>query len=461
MHFITLLISKLPPTLILILVLFASNGFGQEKDFRYYDSVSYKQYTDKDWKLLINTGKEAQEKGFEYNYLNMRMGIAYYERRNYRSSIGHFGKSLIYSSDDPVAAEYLYYAYLKSGRGNDAALLAGKYKGKFSMVPGADTGILNYAYVEGGYTPDLLPHLNPAELMGNDSVYGEEDAFRSQSYFHVGIQLQPHPALRIYLAGSTLGINKKRHFTYSLYDATYSNRLITDTIFLYSFRQNEFYAAASYTPLPGITITPAFHFMNGNPTLTNCSYADYTYSFSKQENPYNHYVLSLSLAKEAGKFTLGLAATFARLTSTGRQLQSAGSITWYPFGNLDLYATTTLTGFKYGNDKRLIFDQAIGGKIIPKIWLEALITLGDLSYFNEKNAFVVYNLPEHIVFRSGANLVYTVNQHLDLSLMYRFYKREYDFYNYYYDAETSGYIQQVNKLQYNNQSFFGGMKWKF
>jgi len=432
---------------------------GQQKDFRYYDSITYAYYTAKDWKSLIATGREALTSGYDYNYLDMRLGIAYYELRKFRQAVLHFEKSLKNFSNDPVTAEYLYYACLESGRGNDATAIAFEYRDKFVTVPGSSANMINFVYAEGGYIPDAVPVISPVDLMGADSSYGEEDAFKDQSYFHAGMQLQPGPNVRLYIAVNTLGIEKQKHFAYSLYDASLVNKLITDTAFNYSLRQNEFYASLTYTPLPGLSLTPSFHYLGGRATPVISSYTDNVYSFSKAPYSYSHYVLALSLTKEAGNLTIAGGASYAKLASTGNQLQANGSLTWYPFGNLDLYATTSVTGFKYGSDKRLIFDETLGGKAAPKLWLEGLVTLGDLSYYNEKNAFVVYNIPERITFRGGINLIYTLNSHLDISIMYRYYKREYDYYNYYYDG--SSYQQSSQTAAYSNQGIYGGLKWKF
>ncbi|HOW32219.1 MAG TPA: tetratricopeptide repeat protein, partial [Bacteroidales bacterium] len=447
--------------LLLPALLIAVAGYCQEKDFRYYDSVTYRYYTDKDWKSLIAAGNEALQKGFSYNYLDVRLAIANYEMRNYRKAAPLFEKALRDFSTDPFTAEYLYYAYLESGRGKDAAMLAGNYKNKFVMIPGTNNKLLNMAYAEGGYLPDGSPNLSTAALIGADSIYGEADVFGSQSYLHFGIQLQPTPSMQLYLSAGTLGISKQQRFAYSLYDAEFARRIITDTTFNYNFRQNEFYTSLSVTPVAGFTLTPAFHYMGGRPSPVSCTFSDLMYRFGNGSYSYNHYVVSVGLTGEAGNFSLGMGGSYAKLTTTGNQLQVNGTISWFPFGNLDLYTTTTLTGFKDGADRRLIFDEAAGGKLASRFWIEGMITLGDLSFYNEKNAFIVYNLPERIVFRSGANLVYTLNSHLDISMMYRFYKREYDFTTYSYDAVNSLYVPQISTTHYNNHGIYGGLKWKF
>jgi hypothetical protein len=447
----------------LLVVLFLSlQGYGQqEKNYVYYDSLTYNLYLQHEWKELAFIGNEALSKGYDYQYMRMRLGIAFYELKNYRASVSHFEKSIAFNTEDSTALQYLYYAYIESGRNSEALLLASKHKGKLGTIPGARAKILTSVYFEGGITPKSGAQSNAATLMGPDSIYGEEECFTSQSYYHSGIQLQPLPALRIYVSGSLLGIGKQSHFSYSTLNEQGITRTFTDTILPYNFWQNEFYLSASYMPLTGLTITPAFHYFKGNPKVINSSYADYKYVFSEQNYPYTHFIISLSATKEYGSFSLGLHGSYARLTSTGKQLQAGASVTWYPFGNLNLYATTSLTGFMSVNDKRIIFDQLIGGKIAPRLWLEGSVTTGNISLYNEKNAFIVYNLPEYIGFRGSANLIFTLNSHIDLSLMYKYYSREYEYYNYSKDSGTGELVFLTHTMKYHNQNFFGGLKWKF
>jgi tetratricopeptide (TPR) repeat protein len=436
--------------------------FGQEQqNFVYYDSLTFTLYSRKEWKELVSIKNEALTNGYDYYYLRMRLGIAYYEMKKFRASVPYFEKSLAFNTDDTTALKYLYFAYLESGRNGDATLLAKKHKEKLGTISGADAKVISSVYTEGGYTTGVSTTLNPYNLMGSDGIYGEEDCFTSQAYYHFGIQMQPLPALRIYLGGSILEIGKQKHFSYTTLDEPGNTWIVTDYILPYNFRQNEFYIAAPYKPVSGLTITPAYHFMNGNYPMVNSSYTDNNYTFNKSDQPYNHYVISVSAAKELGNFTLGLMGSYAELTSTGMQLQTGVSVTWYPMGNLDLYTTSSITGFESGTDKRIIFDQLVGGKIAPRLWLEGSVTTGNLSLYNEKNAFVVYNLPENIVFRCSANLIFTLNSHIDLSLMYRYYTREYEYYNYSKNLYTGELFLNTNTMKYQNQSFFGGLKWKF
>ena len=47
------------------------------------EQKSYQLYLDKKWPELIKFGNKAIHLGYDYFYLQMRIGIAYYEKKNY------------------------------------------------------------------------------------------------------------------------------------------------------------------------------------------------------------------------------------------------------------------------------------------------------------------------------------------------------------------------------------------
>lgn len=447
--------------LLLFILLLSSNLHAQQsKSFNYYDSITYNLFILNEWKELIANGNDALKHNFDYYYLEVRMGIAYYNLQNYRTSIAHFEKALSFNAGDPFTLSYLYYAYLGSGRANEAAKLASDHKSVIAAIPGSGKHFVQSFYTEGGLTSGVNGQQSAARLMGNSGIYGEEETYGMQTYTHAGIQAQLLPSLHLYASGTMIGIDKQKHFAFTSLSSE-SQVIVTDSLFPFHFVQKELFFSTSFLTGKGITISPAFHYIKGDNTIVNASSIDNAYVFGKVSNPYSNYVVSLSLTKEFGNFTLGLNGSYAKLTSSGKQQQMGASVTWYPKGNLNIYSTAAITGFRYGNDKRAITDFAAGGKIASRLWLEGTITIGNLSFYNEKNAFVVYNLPEKILFRGGINLICNLSQHIDLSLMYRYYLREYNYYNYGINLQTGESTLLTNNMKYNNQSFFGGLKWRF
>ncbi|MCA1746173.1 MAG: tetratricopeptide repeat protein, partial [Bacteroidales bacterium] len=107
--------------LILIILFFCGTAvYGQKLTFVQADTTTYNQYLRGDWKELTISGKEALDAGIDYYYLQMRMAYAWFSMGRYRQAIKYYRNALGHNSHDPIANEYLYYAYKYSGRDNDA-----------------------------------------------------------------------------------------------------------------------------------------------------------------------------------------------------------------------------------------------------------------------------------------------------------------------------------------------------
>ena len=78
--------------------------------------AAYQLYLEGRWSELAENGKEAIAEGYDYYYMRMRMGIAYYERQNYGLAAYHFNKAMEFNENDQFALEYLFYSYYLSGR---------------------------------------------------------------------------------------------------------------------------------------------------------------------------------------------------------------------------------------------------------------------------------------------------------------------------------------------------------
>ena len=103
--------------LIGFLSLFFQRTEGQDEyDFNLYNSETYRLYLEEEWDSLIILGKAALNQDMDYYYLRMRLGIAFYQKKNYRVAANHFTRALEMNQGDPAALEYLYYARLMAGQ---------------------------------------------------------------------------------------------------------------------------------------------------------------------------------------------------------------------------------------------------------------------------------------------------------------------------------------------------------
>lgn len=93
----------------------------QKTSYKTVDSVSFYLYENKMWDNLKDYGKLAKKMGYDYHYLNLRTGIAFYESKQYLKAEKHLKKAQKQNSSSIVAVEYLYASALKNGN----TLLAG------------------------------------------------------------------------------------------------------------------------------------------------------------------------------------------------------------------------------------------------------------------------------------------------------------------------------------------------
>ncbi|MDB5225934.1 MAG: hypothetical protein JWN78_127 [Bacteroidota bacterium] len=104
---------KLKLFLVLMIVCSGYPLFAQ-MDFEQADSTTYRQYLDHQWKPLIKFGKKAKKAGFDNYYLNMRIGIAYYNKLQYYKAANYFKMALKNDPGSDDAKEYLFWSQLLS-----------------------------------------------------------------------------------------------------------------------------------------------------------------------------------------------------------------------------------------------------------------------------------------------------------------------------------------------------------
>jgi hypothetical protein len=80
----------------------------QTDNYKIVDSVSYALYSSQKWQELVDFGKEAKKNGFDYHYLNLRIGIGYYQLNEFYRAEKYLSKAYKQNEGSDVAASYLY-----------------------------------------------------------------------------------------------------------------------------------------------------------------------------------------------------------------------------------------------------------------------------------------------------------------------------------------------------------------
>ncbi|MFK5880215.1 MAG: hypothetical protein QM478_12065 [Flavobacteriaceae bacterium] len=132
--------------IIFMLLISSLNVFSQEKSMKEVDAITLDYYDNQQWEELIDYG---ENKEVDYYYFNVRMGIAYFNTRQYHSAEKYFLRATT-KNDGDFAKEYLFWTYFNLGEN----ILAEKVYDELSepvkkQIDYKKTAV-EYVYVEGG-----------------------------------------------------------------------------------------------------------------------------------------------------------------------------------------------------------------------------------------------------------------------------------------------------------------------
>lgn len=433
--------------LLIVFIFYKIQLFSQVQiNYPSIDKLSYEQYLNKDWKSLIKTGKMSLKKGIDFYYLQVRMGIAYYDLKKYPKAVKHFENAYKQNPDDEVIQEYLYFSYLFSGRYNDARVIASKFnrvlKGKLKIS--AEHPAISAVYIETKhdinedylYTPQSGENIN-------------QSVVTDQSYYNFSLE---------HLAGNRVTIFHG-----------YSNVKITNEIAdtdpylppLYKeiISQNEYYFSLKVNIATGFNLTGGFHFLNSkyyapdpNPvtvgrwnTTTN---ALYNYSI-------NSYAASLNLSKHFSNFNIVGGVSVSNLNSNF-QFQPQLSLKLFPFGNSRFY-TNSNAALIIENELNTqtinpVVKQSIGIYFTKYSMIEPSVTIGNMKNYTDYNAYIANN-DINLTKRKYEILV---NLGFSKGIFNVFLKYQYNIKENYFEINDV-----AQSKEYVNQSITGGIKWYF
>lgn len=430
-------------------LLFPAVVAGQQKQNA--DSLTYSLYQQQQWDELIRTGTAAIRQGVDHFYMQMRVGIAWYEKQNYRRAIPFFCKARQLNPIDEVATEYLYYSYLLAGRTADARVVLSQLTPAHRQKLGQKVpSVIDQVYIEAGPgfsgTSDLKQHNKNRRQA--DTIYNQAWYYDALQYYHAGINFNVLPQLQTYQGVSLISVEATQK-------VNYQQQRKRD--FRHTAMQQEYYGNLQYTPLPGWKIVPAWHLTRIRYDVRNFKYdgalglVSDTLSLTRHDN-----LFWLAINKEFGIFSAELNGALASFDGSDAW-QAGFFVNVYPLGNLKLYTRTGLIALRDGQEaNHLIFHQSVGTRVLPSLWLDVSATIGNLRGYTEQNAFVLFNIPEDARFKTEALLTWAAGNHLELSLRYRLMRR------------TSSYLTYINnedfivlEKDYNFNTFIGGIKWQF
>lgn len=426
--------------MLVLVAIAATRGYSQDTlTSGLVEQRSYQLYLDKDWAGLIDFGNTSVSKGFDYYYLRLRLGIAYYEKKNYIAALPQFQKALTFNSGDELCQEYIYYCYLFTGRYDEARW----YSKQFNESLKDKIGILNQRGVsvvilEGGTKitdKKTYAGQNPNDSKGNyfnPAVYAQIglshyiknrfSLFHAATYFNQKTFINKVSQFQYFLKAN---IPLKQDFSVSATvhyinigvssESTYS---ITDTLWPPGVPPHT-------QPPPG---APPFKIITTHTTVSNNSNENYA-------------VANVNVQKQMGYVGAGLGLTLSNMYNKTQYINS-GYISCAPLGNSKLVIGAT--AYLHTTDAYKLTYVAAS----PFIYLQPLSRLGiKLNYlyntannFIEDNGYVINNSPDLTYSRYSALVNVLVNRHLVMYGLYQleFKKENVQQFNYKYNVIVAG-----------------------
>ncbi|MBI3520709.1 MAG: hypothetical protein HY062_15330 [Bacteroidetes bacterium] len=416
---------KIKYTLVILFVVIANKGFTQDTlNSATVEEKSYQLYLDKQWPELISFGNKAVHKGFDYFYLRMRIGIAYYERKNYSLAEKHFKKALAFNAGDELALEYLYYCYVFNGRYDDARLLSKQFPSSLAEKIGTDKqSSVGFVILEGGTkitdkkTYPNKDSKNPkanyfdppvyAQVGLSHSIKNRVSLFHALTYFNQKTFVNTVNQYQYYLKGSVplkgnFSIAGSVHYI-NLKVASESKYTVTDTLWPPGVPPHS-------QPPPG---APPYKTATTSTTIANSSQS-------------NYFVGSLAAYKTIQKWTFGLGTTVSNMSNVTQYIHS-GSLSYAAFGNSKLVLGCTAYVHTVDNYSTTELSPA------PFIYIQPIHRLSlKISYLSntnnniiEDNGYLVNNSPDLTKTRYSALLNVTLTKHVALYGLYQLeYKHE-------------------------------------
>ncbi|MFW5705569.1 MAG: tetratricopeptide repeat protein, partial [Bacteroidota bacterium] len=252
--------------MLMLLILHIAGNAQKITSGKNIDSLTFALYQQNAWDSLIRAGTNAIQSGYDYYYMQMRVGIAWHQKTNYRKSVAYFRKALRLYPGDPVATGYLYYALLLGGRAEEAAHLAASQDSMMILRTRVSRPkFIEEVYLETGPGFPGYSDLNGKERTEHpaDSIYNSSFYYNSVFYTHAGLRLNVRPWLNVYQGYSYL----KSSFTQKL---NFRGMVAPD--FTETANQHEYYGNVRVHLPGGFLVTPAYHFISWKYDLRKDAY---------------------------------------------------------------------------------------------------------------------------------------------------------------------------------------------
>ncbi len=414
-----------------------------------YDQETYQLYLSENWKGLIETGQQALSADYDFYYLRMRMGLAFYHLQNYEVAREHLMRALKFEPNNHNAAYYLYYANILCGR-------IGEARRSLSIM---NDGTRKAIKAPGKIS---LSHIN-----------GETGYFANQSFQEMKNSLPEGDYVTSYFlntmtftslsGGINLGYSSNLMISVNRYDFKNTQMLRSyDELseFSHNNNQNGYYLRYSFNLTDSWYGGLSYHKIKGN---YNVDYyleqEEGKYDFENFREVYQHEYYGAYFGSYFKYGNLSLNLSENRFWQ-GAYYQIGSNLYVYPFGNTKYYLGLGyhfMIPAEMQGENENVYKVSAGISVYQGLMIEGSYINGNMSNWADVGGLYLFNNKYPIQSRSGISISYRgIGSNLKFSLSGFIQNRTHNAEIYYSDGSV-----EPAPSNYSTTSIFGGLTWIF
>jgi hypothetical protein len=425
----------------------------QTINFKTVEQTSYAYYMSGQWDSVITIGKIAEKSGIDYYYLNYRMGIAYYNRKNFFMASHYLEKALQQNAgahSDELFNRTLYLSYIYTLRNRKALSVP------LSFAQRPNPLALSKLYIYGGGGSSVPFDLSDIQRPGGPGHNPGQTPSSELAYLHY----QQGQGAGGFSIDHIFGPKLSMDFSFSAFrfdDVASFENDDSLTINTFPIYQQSFALIPEYgfNNKWSLRLAIGFTHNSGEPYVLYDTSLYYLRTYGKYKVNINNILAGGVLYYHLAKSKIGLEIGFSNY-SKRTQYQAGLNYLIFPFGNMNFYSLSSLSAKYENSETKVVFYQKFGFKTFSRLWVELSGRFGELKNFNVFSEGYGYNTTDHINTIIKAKFIFLASAQLDLFVEGNFYKRHGLRYEVYQNND-----ERISKVNYEYWTVLGGLVWSF
>jgi hypothetical protein len=401
----------------------SSNTFFSQKKMKesYIDSMSLVYYSSSDIISLRYLVNQSINQGNDFYYLRLRLGLLYFGIGNYAHAIYHLEKALNFYPADLYSKDKLFFAYLYLNDVSSARLIASKFPLSDRSFYLGLLGNHNLLVIESGFQ-----WVNPSALftdrnafLTSDGLYAESDRLSQVVYNQVGLGYQLGKRCSFYHGITYIQNKRKQYISYS------QNSISFDSLVHYGVKQYQLYTGVNIQCNKGLLIQLGGNLFSYHATKNSVSFdtASKVYKYDILKLNQSNYLATFGISKTVRKWTSSLSLSSAYIDSSFF-LQFGSQLTCNVFGDGSFLVSSGFAYSKSDSQNRMVYNIKTGFLIGKKSWVDLYYLGGDLTNFCDGNGYVIFNISDKLITKTGFNIQYPFTSFFSAALRYDLMRRE-------------------------------------